>query len=102
MTLLEFFRETPLSASIRTEGFLPQVTKVLRYRLEERLQEMCATSSGVNLAVDGWTDPRGRRYQGVTARRLRGTETTVALLALKEIKAVHESARKLRVMVGWI
>jgi hypothetical protein len=38
----------------------------------------------------------------VTARLLRGTETTVALLALKEIKAVHESARELRVMVGRI
>jgi hypothetical protein len=98
--LLEFFRETPLSVSIPTERFLRRVTKVLRYRLEEVRQQICATSNGVNLAVDGWTDSRGRRDEGVMVRLLRGIETAVPLLALKEIKAVHESARELRIMIG--
>jgi hypothetical protein len=91
MASLEFFRATPLNASIPTDEFLRQVTKVVRYRLEEVLQQMYATNSGVNLAVNNWIDPRGRRCQGVTTRMLRGTETTVALPMLKEIKVVHES-----------
>jgi hypothetical protein len=102
MTLLEWFRETALSASIPTDRFLRQVTTVLRYRLEEVLQQICATNSDVNLAVDGRSDPRVRRSEGVTVRLLRGTETTTALLARKEIKAVHESAQELRIIVGWI
>jgi hypothetical protein len=38
------------------------------------------------------------KITGITVRVLKGTEVATALLALKEIKAVHEIARELRVM----
>jgi hypothetical protein len=102
MTLLEFFRAKRVSASIPTDRVMRQIMKVLQYRLQEVLREMRATGSAVNLGVDGWTDPRGRRSQGTTARVLKGTEAATAILALKEIKAGYESARELRVMVEYI
>jgi hypothetical protein len=29
------------------------------------VRESCERAEYVNIAVDGWSDPRGRRYQGV-------------------------------------
>jgi hypothetical protein len=54
----------------------------------------------VNLAVDGWSDSRGRRSQGVTVRLIEhDASVTILLLALKEIKAIHESHRELHLLV---
>jgi hypothetical protein len=61
----------------------------------------CTQAQIVNLAVDGWSDQRGRRYQGITARFVHpGTLTAwTRLLAMKEIKSIHESAAELRLIL---
>jgi hypothetical protein len=70
------------------------------FLVEDTLFCHCQGAAFANLAVDGWSDPRDRRYQGIIARLIDRTEETTALfLAPKEIKAVHDSARKLQLLV---
>jgi hypothetical protein len=70
-------------------------------RLDESLLGLCAKSDAVNLAVDGWSDRRGRRYQGIVVRFLNMSKMTArpALLALKEIKTIHQNGVELRLTV---
>jgi hypothetical protein len=42
------------------------MTKLMKDELEGKLMRECEASGDVSLAMDGWSDPRGRRYQGVT------------------------------------
>jgi hypothetical protein len=54
-------------------------------------------SAFVNLDVDGWSDPRGRRYEGVTIRCITGNgETDDCLLSMKEIVSIHERSTEPR------
>jgi hypothetical protein len=67
------------------------------------LRKSCERADNVNLAVDGSSDPRGRRYQGVTIRFVDGIEATPAsLLAIKEVKSVHECAAELSAVARYI
>jgi hypothetical protein len=70
--------------------------------LEVALCQDCQRARFVSLAMDGWSDPRGRRYQAVTAQLFDATafDITSVLLMVKEIKTVHESARELRMILG--
>jgi hypothetical protein len=78
-------------------GFIAQILKA---RVQESLRESCEREEYVNLAVDGWSDPRGRRHQDVTIRFVDGIGATpAALLAIKEVKSVPECAAELSVMV---
>jgi hypothetical protein len=71
-------------------------------RVQESLRERCERVEDVNLAVDGWSDPRRRRYQGVTIRFVDGIGATpTALLAIKEVKSIHECAAELSAMVRY-
>jgi hypothetical protein len=73
----------------------------VRCRLDESLLELCAKSDPVKLDVDGWSDRRGRRYQGIVVRFLNISKMTArsALLALKEIKTIHQNEVELRLAV---
>jgi hypothetical protein len=66
------------------------------------LRESCERAEYVKLAIDGWSDPRGRRYQGVTVRFVDGIGATpCALLAIKEVKSVHGCAAELSAMAQY-
>jgi hypothetical protein len=98
---IEFLRQTPIHDLIPGVAAFSVLTKALHYLLEDALFDHCRTATFANLAIDGWSDLRGRRYQGVTARLIDGGEnTTILLLVLKEIKAVHDSARELQLLVN--
>jgi AraC-like DNA-binding protein len=76
--------------------------QILTTRVQESLRESCERGKYVNLAVDGWSDPRGRRYQGVTIRFVKGIGATPnALLAIKEVKSIYECAAELGAMVRY-
>lgn len=103
LSVLDFLRRTPLQEAIPSAATFRTVAKALQCRLKEALRQRCLDARHVNLAVDGWSDPRGRRYQGITARLIfPDTSVTVCLLALKEIKSIHESAQELRTLVETI
>jgi hypothetical protein len=74
----------------------------LKERIEQDITTECARAEIVNLAVDGWSDQRGRQYQAITARRVdRPTLTAwTRLLAVKEIKSIRESAGELHAIVN--
>jgi hypothetical protein len=66
------------------------------------VRESCEWAECVNLEVDGGSDPRGRRYQGVNIRFVDGIGATpAALLAVKEAKSGHECAAELSAMVRY-
>jgi hypothetical protein len=99
-TALEFFRAVPAGQWLRSQKQLGSIAQILKARVQESLRESCEGAEYVNLAVDGWSDPRGRRYQGVTIRFVDGMVVTpAALLAIKEVKSVHEWAAELSAMV---
>jgi hypothetical protein len=79
-------------------GLLSTIRRTVRCRLDESLLELCAKSDAVNLAVDGWSDRCGRRYQGIVVRFLNMNKMTArpTFLALKEIKMIHQSGVELR------
>jgi hypothetical protein len=80
------------------------MTKRVKDELEGKLMGECEASGYVSLALEGWSDPRGRRYQGVTVRVLTTAhhmlQTETHLLALDEIKTIHESAEELKAIIA--
>jgi hypothetical protein len=99
---LEFFRGLPAGQCLPSQKQLGYIAQILKARVQESLRESCERAEYVNLAVDGWSDPRGRRYQGVTIRFVDGIGATpAALIALKEVKSVHECAGELSAMVRY-
>jgi hypothetical protein len=93
LSCLEFLRRTPIQEAIPSGMSFTDLSRARRGRLEDALRQRCASVSHANLAIDGWSDPRGRRYQGIMVRLPEGgSSSTVLLLALKEIKSLHDSA----------
>jgi hypothetical protein len=100
-TALDFFRKFPGGEWLPTNDHFTRILRILKERLEAALRIECTRAQIVNLAVDGWSDQRGRRYQGITARLVHPDTLTAwtRLLAMKEIKSVHESAAELRLIL---
>jgi hypothetical protein len=73
---------------------------VLSFLVEDTLSRYCQAAAFANLAVDGWSDRCGGRYQGITARLIDSNEEAmILLLPLKEIKALHDNAGELQPLV---
>jgi hypothetical protein len=97
---LEFFCGVPAGQWLRSQKQLGDIAQILKARVQESLRESCERAEYVNLAVGRWSDPHGRRYQGVIIRFVDGIGAApVALLAIKEVKSVHMSAAELSAMV---
>jgi hypothetical protein len=98
---LDSFRCFPFGEWLPTGEQMKQILKILRDRVETDIRVECERSDLVNIALDGWSDPRGRRYQGVTARLVHPDTLTTwtRLLAMKEIRSLHQSSGELRVML---
>jgi hypothetical protein len=102
LTALGFLRHTAIGQHVPTEALVDTIRRVVRCRLEDQLRERCQPSNAVNLAVDGWADPRGRRYQGVTAQLVRydaDCSAETAVVALKEIKSIHQTRDELQAVL---
>jgi hypothetical protein len=83
-----------------TRKQLVHIAKILKRQIQQLLCQNCQQADYVNLTYDGWTDPGGRRYQAVTVRFIKGIfAAPVGLLAMKEVKSVHERAVELRAMI---
>jgi hypothetical protein len=99
---LEFFRGLPVGQWLPSQKQLGYIAQILKARVQESLRESCERVEYVNLALDEWSDPRGRRYQGVTIRFVDGIGATpAALLANKEVKSVHEYTAELSAIVWY-
>jgi hypothetical protein len=75
---------------------------LVKDEVEQSLVMKCDASPYIAFAMDGWTDSRGRRFQGVTVRLFNpstfSAETHV--LAMKEVKTIHESGRELALILS--
>jgi hypothetical protein len=49
-----------MSGPVLGDDVAGEITRVVRLNLEIYLADLCPEADEVNLAVDGWTDPRGR------------------------------------------
>jgi hypothetical protein len=99
---IDVLRRTPLGVNLPNRRQLVAIIHILKDRVVEAITQRCREGQFLNLAVDGWSDSRGGRYQGITVRSVspyRSTETFTALLALKEVVVVHENSIGLRDMV---
>jgi hypothetical protein len=56
----------PAGQWLPSQKQLGYIAQILKTRVQESLRESCEQGEYVDLAVDGWSDPRGRRYQRVT------------------------------------
>jgi hypothetical protein len=101
-TALEFFRGVPAGQWLPSQKQLGYIAQILKARVQESLRESCERVEYVNIAVDGCSHPRVRRYQGVAIRFVDGIgATSAALLVIKEVKSRHECAAELTAMVGY-
>jgi hypothetical protein len=70
---------------------------------DQATRRECAAAQYVNLALDGWSDPRRRRSEGVTVRLIRADLTTsVHLLAFNKLVNIHDTSHKLGPLIGWV
>jgi hypothetical protein len=80
-----------------------QLVSIIHLLHKRILEGLCAEVDRVefvNLAIDGWTDPCNRRYQGVTARFVYGNDKVKsAVLVLKEVLEVHETGESVRAVI---
>jgi hypothetical protein len=86
---LDSFRTASAGDWLPTRNPLTNIAHILKGRVQESLPVSCSVAKYVNLVVDGWLDPPGRRYQGLTARFVEADPTT----------SVHERAAKLMAMI---
>jgi hypothetical protein len=98
LSCVEFLRRPPIREAIPSGTTFINLSSTLRGRPDDALWQRCASVGQANRAIDGWSDPQGRRYQGIVVRLLEGgASITVLLLALKEIKSLHKGAGKPRI-----
>jgi hypothetical protein len=104
LSTLEWFRSRhPDGHELPDPRAFRDILRLVKDDIREVLYTECQNALYINLALDGWTDPRGRRYQGVTARLInrdaRKLSSSTRVLMMKEIKTVHESAKQLRAII---
>lgn len=101
MSALAFFRSCPdLQAILPTNDQFTAIVHAVKDRVEAAVKRQCAAAKFVSLAIDGWTDRRGRRYTGVSARCSDGpgTLSSAVVLAFKPITRIHDSGKELHLL----
>jgi hypothetical protein len=74
---------------------------MLKTEIRDAIRCECAPAQYVNLALDGWSDPRRRRYEGVTVHLIRADlVTSVHLLAFRKLLHVHDTSHELDRLIG--
>jgi hypothetical protein len=101
MSALEWFRRCPEFANVLPSD--TQFTAIvwdMKNRIESEMKRHCLAARFINLAIDGWTDLRGRRYTGIAARfcdaEMTGISTGAMILAFKAVTEIHDSGDELR------
>jgi hypothetical protein len=83
------------------DGQLVVIIRMVRAKLKVKIQEACARSPFVNIALDGWTDPGRRKYQGVVIRTVQLSGITHVFLAIqKPVLPRNETPAVLGASVG--
>jgi hypothetical protein len=94
---LESLRPTISGESLPSRAQIGTIMYMRRNQVESSIAYRVRESAFVKLAVDGWSDPRRRRDEGVTIRCITGNgETDVSLLSMKEIVSIHERSTERR------
>jgi hypothetical protein len=107
MSVLDWFRDhcPEFRDILPTNTQFGAIVHGLKNLLEQNIRGECGTvitefgRPVVSLAVDGWSDSRARRYEGVTVRQCNPRGGPVRFLALKEVGAIHDSASELAEVV---
>jgi hypothetical protein len=97
---IDSLRRLSVGRDLPNRRQLVSIIHLLHMRIIPELIEEVQKAKFVNLAIDGWTDPCNRRYQGVTARFVSETnKVKSAVLVLKEVMEVHETGVMVRAVV---
>jgi hypothetical protein len=80
---------------------LAVIIRTVKAKLKVKIQEACGSGPVVNIALDGWTDPGRRKYQGIVIRTVQLSATTHVFLAtLKPVLPRDETAAVFSAYVG--
>jgi hypothetical protein len=89
---IEKIRRACPSHEIPSHEQLPVILQILKSKVKDVIRAECATAAFVNIALDGWSDPMGRHYQGITLRIVQSNGGTVVYLAAMKSTLEYESA----------
>jgi hypothetical protein len=99
MSALEWFRKCPeFETILPTDSEFTAIVHAVKDQLENTMKTYCRDAQIINLAIDGWTDRRGRRYTGLCARWCdpQAASAGALVLAFKPVTAIHDSGIELR------
>jgi hypothetical protein len=99
MSALEWFRTCPEFANVLpSDNQFIAIVHAVKDHLEAEMFQCCATARFLSLAIDGWTDRRGRRYTGIGVRSCNPDTGSVGslILAFKVVTEIHDSGIELR------
>jgi hypothetical protein len=72
---------------------LSQIMQMVKARVKEAIRIECAAAAFVNIALDGWTDPDNRKFEGITIRTVQfDGSTSVYLAGMKPVPASEDAA----------
>jgi hypothetical protein len=101
MSALEWFRECrDFRDVLPSDSQFTAIVHELRHRIELDMKRCCGVVDFLSLAIDGWTDRRGRRYTGISARFCQDEvfhmSAGAMILAFKVVTEIHDSGIELR------
>jgi hypothetical protein len=100
---IQNLKATPFGATLPNSHQLVNIVYMLKERVQQALLSECAQAQYANFALDGWSDPTLRRYQGITVRLIRPDFTfRVHLLAFKYMEHIHETRLELDRLLQWV
>jgi hypothetical protein len=90
---METLRNAWVGEDFPNRQHLSQIMQMVKARVKEAIRIECAAAAFVNIALDGWTDPDKRTFEGITIRTVQfDGSTSVYLAALKPVPASEDAA----------
>jgi hypothetical protein len=74
---------------------LVTIMQMVKAKVKQTIRAQCAAAPFVNIAMDGWSDPSRRKYQGITIRTVHDDGSTSVYLAAMKPVFGSEDARTL-------
>jgi hypothetical protein len=92
MLAIERFRRACPDREIPSHFQLPAILHILKSKVKAAIRHQCDTAAFVNIALDGWSDPAGRKYEGITIRTVQEDGSTAVYLAAMKAISARETA----------
>jgi hypothetical protein len=100
---IDELRQNPAFRKLPSSRHMGGIMFLLKTAIRDAIRRECAAAQYVSLALNRWSDPRRRRYEGVTVRLIRADLTpSVHLLAFKKLVKIHDTSHELDRLIGWV